>query len=180
MVFTKKLQRRKQMDKTINLKFKPDPGTIKHATQCSRQFLKSHGLAHGAIQIQATILYGLIKAVMEYGRIQLAEDQIAVTLQVDDGSIQVEVRNAVDQTANDRLEALDRTIQCIRGYQDPFEAYMKLKHASTELIGSHSSGLNLAQITLKSGATLDFVVDEDSVLRLSAVTRTNREMFQTA
>jgi hypothetical protein len=168
------------MDKRIDLKFKPAPDAIKRATRCGRQFLKSHGLARGTIQSQATILYGLIQTVMEYGTLQAAEDQISVTLEVDNGSIHVEVRNTVDQTADERLEALDHTIQCIRGYHDPFEAYRRLKHSPTELLSRHPSRLSLAEVTLKSGATLDFVVDEDNVLRLSAVTRTNREMFQTA
>ena len=85
--------------------------------------------------------------------------------------INVEVKNPVDETAYSHLKKLDKTIQWIRGYQDPFEPYMKkAREVSEKPLGDEVSGLGLAEIAYKGKAILDFFVSEDNILNVSAVT----------
>ena len=69
-----------------------------------------------------------------------------------------------------RLKKLDDTIQWIRGYQSPFEAYVeKLKQVSAQPYAPGESGLGLARIAYEGQCVLDFYVDETDVLAMSAV-----------
>ena len=73
-----------------------------------------------------------------------------------------------------QLNDLDKTIQLIRGYQDPFEPYMKkLRENPGNSINSDTYGIGLAKIAYEAGAVLDFFVDEDNILNLSAVRSLN-------
>jgi hypothetical protein len=80
--------------------------------------------------------------------------------------------NPVDESCRTRLEELDRAIQFIRGYQDPFEAYMVMKKMSPkQKRHGEAEGLGLAEIAYEGNATLDFFISEDNILNLSAVKR---------
>jgi hypothetical protein len=76
----------------------------------------------------------------------------------------------VDHTCCDKLKELDKTIQFIRGYQNPFEAYMlKRKEASKSSSCDVTNSLGLARIAYEENAMLDFFISEDNDLFLSAV-----------
>ena len=84
--------------------------------------------------------------------------------------ITVEVMNPVDETAENHLKNLDRTIQWIRGYQDPFEAYVeRVKDVSKKPLSNEESGLGLVRMAYEGKAILDFFVGEDNILNVSAV-----------
>ena len=71
-----------------------------------------------------------------------------------------------------KLRKLDESIQWIRGYQSPFEAYVeKLKQVSAQPYAPGESGLGLARIAYEGQCVLDFYVDETDVLAMSAVHR---------
>jgi len=73
--------------------------------------------------------------------------------------------------SDENLRRLDETIQWIRGYQSPFEAYVeKLKEVSTGE-NQGESGLGLVRIAYEGQSILDFYVDEQNMLAMSAVYR---------
>lgn len=68
-----------------------------------------------------------------------------------------------------KLDELDRTIQVIRGGPDPFEPYINCIQASTKLNSDNTNDYELARIAYETGAVIDFYVNEDNILNLSAV-----------
>ena len=76
----------------------------------------------------------------------------------------------VDTKYNHSLRELDKTIQFIRGYQDPFEAYsIKYKQAAKSGYNDEANGLDLARIAYKGNVELDFIIDDDNTLIQSAI-----------
>jgi hypothetical protein len=74
------------------------------------------------------------------------------------------------------LADLDKTIQWIRGYQDPLEQYMiNLSESSGASHLAGTNGLGLARIAYEADAIIDFYVSEDNILNLSAVSNLNGE-----
>jgi len=158
------------MENSIKLNFEPDGGDIELAGQKSGSFLKSHGLSDDAVQIQIMLLKELIKNGMKYGKFTPSENELSINIQVVDNSITIEVMNPVDVTCRDRLEELDKTIQFIRGYQDPLEAYLLMKKkASNHAPCCDTNGLNLIKIAYEGKAILDFFINENNILNQSAV-----------
>ena len=95
-------------------------------------------------------------------------------LLVEEKTITVEVRQAVEESYQRQLNELDKTIQWIRGYQDPFEPYMKGLRANSKFsCNSEIDAMGLARIAYEAGAILDFFVSEDNILNLSAVRNLN-------
>lgn len=133
-------------------------------------FLKSHGFSDDAVQVPVMILRKLIKNSMKYGRFAPAGNEIVVRLQIDKNSYTIEVINPVVETCSDRLKELDKTIQFIRGYQDPYEAYsIRLADVTAHPYDTEANDLDLVKIAYEGGAILDFFVNEDNFLNLSAV-----------
>jgi hypothetical protein len=83
--------------------------------------------------------------------------------------VTIEVQNRV--AADDvQLRRFDRAIQWLRGFQDPFEAYVeRLKLVSAESYRGGQSGLGLARIAYEARCLVDFWVDERGTLAVSAV-----------
>ncbi len=158
------------VENSIKLNLKPDGYEIEMAGQKSGNFLKSHGLSDDAIQIQIRILKELIKNGIKYGKFTLSENELSISIQVSDNSIVIQVMNPVDITYCDHLKELDKTIQFIRGYQDPYEAYMMImKKAPNHLSRSDANGLDLIKIAYEGKAIIDFCINENNILNQSAV-----------
>ena len=74
-------------------------------------------------------------------------------------------------TSAKNLKILDKTIQWIRGFQNPLEAYTeRLKEVSKKPLNDENSGLGLVRIAYEGKAILDFFVSENSLLNVSALT----------
>lgn len=93
-----------------------------------------------------------------------------IKIQLEDHAITVEVSNPVGESDGNQLIELDKIIQWIRGYQDPYEAYLKkLSENSNKSPDEKSNGLGLVKAAYEGKAILDFVVNEDNILNVSAV-----------
>ena len=120
------------------------------------------------------IVSELSENAIKYGYFPSEESNIKAIVSVEDENIIVEVINPVGPQSRDHLVDLDRTIQWIRGFQDPFEAYTeKLRELSKRMLTDHSSSLGLARIAYEAQAILDFFVDEEDQLNVSAITQRN-------
>jgi hypothetical protein len=158
------------MKNTLKFNLKPICTDIAQAGEKSSSFLKSHGLSDNLVQVQINILTGLIKNGIKFARFTPSADEITVRLQIDEQHYTIEVMNPVDQTRRDQLEQLDKTIQFIRGFQDPNEAYsIRAVEAAGHPIEAEANDLDLAKLACKGGAILDFFVSKDNFLNLSAV-----------
>jgi hypothetical protein len=117
----------------------------------------------------AMVACELLENAIKYGTFD-AGQQVGVALEVTDTAITVEVRNPTADENLPQLNRLDRTIQWIRGYQDPFEAYLaRLKEVSLQSPESADSGLGLVRIAYEGESALDFFLGESGDLAVSAV-----------
>jgi len=157
-------------ENSITFNLSPDGSGIEMASQKISRFLQSQGFSEETVGIQKMILKELINSGLKYGKCKSNDDDMSVNISIEENTITIEVKNSVDETCCERLKELDKTIQFIRGYQDPFEAYtLKQKEAFQNTPSSEPNGLGLARIAYKGNAILDFFVSEDNILNLYAV-----------
>jgi len=158
------------MKNSIRLNLKPTGGEIKRAGRKSSDFLKSHGFSDDAVETQIMILRELINSGIKYGKFSSSKNKIIATIFISEKEITFEVKNPVDETCSDGIRELDKTIQFIRGYQDPFEPYLiKRQEAALDPSPNDTNGLGLAKIAYEGRAMLDFFVGEDNFMNLFAV-----------
>jgi hypothetical protein len=136
--------------------------------------LASAGLPEDQAYQLAMVAQELLENAVKYGTHQ-ADEPVVLALRVAPHDVTVEVRNRVG-VDEEHLRRFDQSIQWIRGYQDPFEAYVeRLKHVSARPYAHGESGLGLTRIAYEGRCMLDFWVDEGNVLSVSAVYRRNGE-----
>jgi hypothetical protein len=130
-------------------------------------FFKLHGFSDDTVCEQSMILRELIKNGIKYGKFTPSKKNIS-THTYPENTITVEVKNPLGETCYDQLKELDKTIQFIRGYQDPLEAYMvKQKEARNQSSGCEANGLGLAKVAYEGKAIFDFFISEDNILNQS-------------
>jgi len=153
----------------ITKKLKPIWDEIEHAREiCSSNLIKEKynvDVIDAIIMISSELLENAIK----YGNYEDGRNEIFYKVYTNDKII-VEVQCPIKNENNEHFKKLDRTIQWIRGHQDPFEAYIeKLKSVSSKPIGDNESGLGLFRIAYEGEAVLDFYIDDSSYISVSAV-----------
>ena len=157
------------MKKSISFKFKPGNDEIEKINQKGCAFLKANGVSSDAVQIQRMILWGLITRGKDLDNLPPTKTEMTIYLLIENNQVTVEVRKQVGESSLIKLNELDKTIQLIRGGQNPFEPYIGCPQASTKLNNKIANDVKLAQIAYETGAVIDFYVNEDNILNLSAV-----------
>jgi len=157
---------------SIKLIVKPTGQETEKIGQRTYSFMKSHGISDETVHAQIRIIRELIKTGTKYGNFSRADTELIINVQVDKNTITVQINNPISEANFERLKELDKAIQFIQGYQDPFEAFMKTqKEASINSPHGHSNALDLSRIAYEEKAILDFFVNEDNILQLSAIKR---------
>jgi hypothetical protein len=161
------------MEQSLRLTVKPQWDEIENARIEVGVYLQSQGLMRDAVHSLTMVISELIENGIKYGSFTGPEDAIAVDIHRNGHTTTVEVINPLnikDKAARNHLTKLDKTIQWIRGYQDPFEAYVeKLKEVSRRPLKDEESGLGLVRIAYEGKSILDFFVSEEGSLNVSAV-----------
>ena len=158
------------MKKSIEFKVQPEWDEIEKIRNESAEFLQAHELSDDTIHSLSMIISELIENGIKYGNFKLEENRVSVIINIDRNTVTIEVLNPVDEDADKHLSRLDRTIQWIRGYQDPFEAYVeRIKEVSKKPLKDTESGIGLVRIAYEGKALLDFFVGENSILNVSVV-----------
>lgn len=142
---------------------------FKDAAENISDFLKMQGLSTEAVQEQIVIAEQLLIACLRYSGTNPTFEKTKIQIHLRGGQVTTEVSNPIDNIEIEQLEHLDKLIQYLRGYQDPFEAFTKMKTTSN----NGSTGLSLAEMAYLNQTTLDFFVSEDNMLNLSAVSNIN-------
>ena len=159
------------MKNSIEFRLKPNSSEIARVGKKGGSFLKAHGLSDDHVQKQIMVIKELINSGKTFDNQKPAANEMSVHLYIEEKTITTEIRKAVKESSSgNQLQALDKTIQWIRGYQDPFAPFMvSAWQASRSTSDSGSNSFGLAKIAYEAGAILDFYVSEDNVLNLSAV-----------
>ena len=157
------------MNKSILFSLNSNNDEIEIVSEKTSYFLKSHGFSDEEVQEQIIILEELLKTCMQYSGCRSSHEKMRIQIYVSSDKITFEVSSPISGIQKKQLEELDKIIQFIHGYQDPFEAFLKLKGTS----GNGSKGLALAKLAYESKATLDFFVSEDNIINMSAIRTIN-------
>lgn len=109
----------------------------------------------------------LVENAVKYGdHDYVGEDAILFSLIGNNEEVIVEVKNKTKENG-EHIRRMDETIQWIRGYQNPFEAYVeRLKSVSKSKSGE--SILGMARIAYEGNGILDFFVDDNNRVSVSA------------
>jgi hypothetical protein len=138
--------------------------------QAAADFLESAQLPPDSVFRHTMIICELVENGIKYGNFRKTGTAVSVLVRIADKTITVQVTNPVGSGSEPYLRELDRTIQWVRGFQDPFEAYLgRIKEISREPLDAERSGLGISRITYEGRAALDFFLDEDRTLSVSAV-----------
>jgi hypothetical protein len=116
------------------------------------------------------VLSELLENSIKYGHFDDPDSKVQVSVEVEEHNIIVEVTNPVSEACYMDLEKLDRMIQWVRGYQDPFEAYVeRLKEVSKKSLHDTESGLGIVRIAYEGNVTIDFFVNDEDLITVSAI-----------
>ncbi|WP_372682646.1 ATP-binding protein [Desulfosarcina sp.] len=158
------------MKRSIEFNLKPNWDEIEKIRNESIGFLQSHELSDDTIHSLSMIISELIENGIKYGNFKMIEKSVVVIINIERNTVTIEVLNPVDDNAFNHLSRLDKTIQWIRGYQDPFEAYIeRIKEVSKKPLNDKESGIGLVRIAYEGKALLDFFVADNNMLNVSVV-----------
>jgi hypothetical protein len=153
---------------SLELDLAPEWGAIRPTWEPCREALSRGGLGEDEAYALCMVAQELLENAVKYGDASAGEP-VHLSVQVAPAEVTIEVQNRVG--ADDvQLRRFDRAIQWLRGFQDPFEAYVeRLKQVSAESYRGGQSGLGLARIAYEARCLVDFWVDERGTLAVSAV-----------
>lgn len=158
----------------LDLRIDPEWDAVKESWEPCRVMLERAGLGEDESYQLAMVAQELLENAVKYGAFR-GEERIGLELRVahDDVTVEVKSRVGVDDA---HLRRFDQMIQWIRGFQDPFEAYVeRMKIVSAQPYAYGESGLGLTRIAYEGRCVIDFYVDDESTLAVSAVYRRDAE-----
>jgi hypothetical protein len=157
------------MQVTLQLTLRPVWEEIDALGARCLEFLQREGVDPDAGNALAMVVCELAENATKYGHFNGDKEIVKVSLAVERSFVTVTVSNPVTDGETDSLEILDNTIQWIRGFHDPFQAYLeRLRDVSTQSLFSSESKLGLVRIAYEGQSTLDFYVGADGMLVVSA------------
>jgi hypothetical protein len=166
---------RKSMDMTVG----PEWEHIEIVRRRTRLFLNKYGFSREFIDAITMVGSELVENGIKYGDFGEPEKKLKFKLHILEKNIIVEVIHPTSASATRHLRRLDKTIQWIRGYQDPFQAYVeKLKEVARRPITDSESGLGLVRIAHEGKSILDFFIAEDNALNVSAVAGIEKALWR--
>ena len=164
------VKEQRPIKRSMELTVEPNWEDIEGVRNTSSDFLRSHGFSGNAVNALTMVISELIENSIKYGNFKVPENKVILTVHIGPRVVTVEVVNPVDETAHDHLKRLDKTIQWIRGYQDPFQAYTeRIRAVSKRPLHDIESGLGLVRIAYEGKSILDFFLGEDNSLNVSAI-----------
>lgn len=146
----------------------PDWDAVKATWDDCLAHLKANGLDADTAYSLCMVAQELLENAVKYGRIDGSET-IILSIDVAERAVTIEVKSP-SHAQPAQLKKLDDNIQWIRGFQNPFEAYVeRLKEVSAQPYTEGESGLGLARVAYEGQCILDFYIDDTDTLAISAV-----------
>ncbi|MBS1151382.1 MAG: ATP-binding protein [Myxococcaceae bacterium] len=157
---------------TLSMKVPPRWAEFDAVRDRSLEFLRRNDVATDPCIAVAMVVSELVENAAKYGTFRRGSDAIEIAVTLAHTVITIEICNPLGPNQTCHVTRLDGMIQWIRGFQDPFEAYLeRLKEVSAQTLDSSESGLGLVRIAYEGQAVLDFFVREQNILAVSAVHR---------
>lgn len=160
------------MNDSLKLELKSQWDEIDRISDTLNSFLKKQNFPEETNHALFMISVELLENAIKYGSFRGKSNKIELSLEISPKDVLVEVLNPVEDGKSFHLKRLDETIQWIRGFQSPFQAYIeKMKEVSVKSFEDEESGLGLVRIAYEGRAILDFFVNEENILAVSAIYR---------
>jgi hypothetical protein len=157
------------MKDTIQGIIRPVWDEIDGAREKCIKFLSDNKLPVEVIDAMTMVLHELLENALKYGNYEQSEARITYSIRRGKKNITVEVTNPIHGNDTPHFKTLDKSIQWIRGYQNPFEAYVeKLKEVSVRPLKDKESGFGLVRVAYEGQSILDFYVRDDNCICVSA------------
>lgn len=161
------------MEKVLTGRTKPEWDNIESIRSQAFDFLKQNSIRPEDTDAVLMVIGELLENAIKYG-IFPDNDQIDYSISISKREIITEVKNRISSDEDENLKMLDKTIQWIRGYQNPFQAYIeKLKEVSVRPMDDGASGIGLTRIAYEGQSIVDFYVGEGDIISVSAVRKLN-------
>lgn len=158
------------MKKSQSLTISPEWDEIELVRNKSSEFFRENNIPEAVVDAGTMVVSELLENSIKYGDFSNHQNRVGVEITIHSHTITIEVTNQVNEVAYEHLKRLDKIIQWIRGFQDPFEAYTEmLKEVSRKPIADENSSLGLVRIAYEGDAILDFFVNDDGLLNVSAI-----------
>jgi hypothetical protein len=153
----------------LELRLPPQWEALPTAWEPCGQVLRDAGLPEDDVYALCMVTQELLENAVKYGRFDRDGDAITLAVRPSEEDVVIEVRNPLGVDAP-RLQQFEQAIQWIRGFQDPFEAYVeKLKQVSQHRYAEGKSGLGLTRMAYEGHCMVDFFLDDAKTLAVCAV-----------
>jgi hypothetical protein len=161
------------MSKRLQIRVSPDWSEMVRVNETAHAFLEEANLHPTEIDTYTMVACELVENGIKYGESRPGPGRdVELVLALAKDSVTVHVTNAIGRGSRHHLKQLDWTLQWVRGFQDPFQAYIeRVKEISREPSSQSKSGLGIVRIAYEARAAIDFVVGEDDTLCVSAVAK---------
>lgn len=155
---------------------KPDWAEVVRVNESTHDFLTSIALPEHVVDTFTMVACELVENGIKYGdNRRLTRSEVELIVSATSKTITVQVKNRISEETRFHLRQLDRTLQWVRGFQDPFQAYIeRIKEISREPSTRGTSGLGIVRIAYEARAAIDFIVGEDDTINVSAVAKVSR------
>ena len=160
---------------TIDFQFSiaPDWDEINQANKKTEHHLRSMPLTEESIDTCTMVICELMENGIKYG---VGHEPVVIQVNMHEDMLRIQVENTVDAESHVHLKELDRTLQWIRGVQDPYQAFLeRIRQISREPMQGAKSNLGLIRIAHEGRANLDFILHENNRLSVSAMTRVDTD-----
>jgi hypothetical protein len=158
------------MEKFIQSNLIVNNGTADRLMEKIIALLKAHNCSDDFTITQIEIIEQLIERGSHFGMNNTGDPEMMLYLSIEEREVTVEVKVKVNESDNDKLENLDRTIQRIRGCRAPYRPCMaNLRQADSHSKNNSMNGFELNGLVFDTGVDFDFYVNEEDILNLFAV-----------
>lgn len=158
------------MNNEIRMSITPEWDNIEAVRVKAESFLKSKKLHEDVVDAIIMNISELLENAIKYGNFNSGVKEIVALISVSERDITVEVKSPVKDEDDMHFRRLDRIVQWVRGYQNPFEAYIeKIKEIALQPIDDNQSGLGIVRIAYEGQSIIDFFVNDDNIISVSAV-----------
>jgi len=157
----------------LELDIQTDWTEMGNVFESALQFFEHAGFDPDAVNTYTMVVCELVENGIKYAKSSNGElSAVHVSVRISSQTVTIQVTNPINAASRAHLQDLDRTIQWVRGYQDPFEAFIeRMKEISREPIDLPKSGLGIVRVAVEGRAALDFFLGEDNTLSVLAVSR---------
>jgi hypothetical protein len=158
------------MCKKLDLSISPNWENLESLRENTGKFLNDNSFEKHIVDSLVMTTSELAENAIKYGELEQNKGKIFISIDIYTNEVIIEVKNKIRNYDDEELKKLDETIQWIRGFQNQYQAYMeKLKYISAKNLKDGESGLGLVRIAYEGQCILDFYVNEDDILAMSAV-----------